>query len=272
MSAARRGRARRALPLALPLLLSACAHSLLSPRAASRVVEHEEHFTSLGHDVTVDHYSPGTAGRHPAVIVLHGSGGLHLFFGRAIQTYAEAMAASGFESYVVHYYDGTDTFVADDDEERRKFFDWVRIVSDAVTHIAASPAVRPRQISVMGQSLGAFLAVGVAAADRRIAADVVISGGLEPFLRDRITRMPPTLVLHGDHDDVVPLADGMALVDFLRAHHMPVEVHVYHDENHDLSDAHAIDAIDRARRFLRRKRAEVRAVANAITPGGSVPR
>lgn len=247
------------MALALPLLLGACAHSLLSPRAAARVSEREEHFTSRGHDVAVDHYRPGSSGRHPAVIVLHGSGGLHLFFGRSIQSYAEAMAASGFEAYVVHYYDGTDTFIADDDEERARFFDWVHVITDAVSYIRAQPAVRARQVSVMGQSLGAFVAVGVAAADPRIAAAVIISGGLEPFLRDSVRRMPPTLILHGDRDDTVPLDEGIALDRFLRARHVPVQMHVYHDQDHDLNDADAIDALDRSRRFLHGKRSRVSA-------------
>jgi carboxymethylenebutenolidase len=251
----------RLLSLLALCTTAACASSLVSPNASAAISEREEHFTSHGREVAVDHYSPPSSGRHPAVIVLHGSGGLHLFFGRGIQAYAEALAASGFESFVVHYYDGTDTFVADDDEERAKFFDWVRVVGDAVTYVESRPTVRPRQVNILGQSLGAYLAVGAAAADPRVASAVIVSGGLEPFLKDRVSRMPPTLVLHGDADDVVPIAEANTLVSFMHERHMSVEMHAYPGEGHDFADATDVDAVERAARFMRGKR-----VPRALVP------
>src|SRR5438105_8330272 len=197
--------------VSLAIILAACAPSLIAPGAAARVSEREEHFMTAGREVAVDHYTPGTTGRHPAVLLLHGSGGLHLFFGKEIQAYAQSMAAGGLEAFVVHYFDATDTFLADDDEERAKYDEWVRATSDAITYVAAQPDVRVPQISVLGISLGAYLAVGVAATDPRVAATVIVAGGLEPFLRDRIKRLPPTLILHGDKDGTVAVSEGLEL-------------------------------------------------------------
>lgn len=228
--------------------------TLLNARARSLVREHDEKFRSEGQEISVDHFAPTAPGRHPAVLLLHGSGGLHLIFGKTIESYAEALAAQGFHAYVVHYFDGTDTFTADDDDERRFYGDWEHVVSDAVSYVAAQPDVRPRQISVLGVSLGAYLAVGAAAQDPRIAAAVIVSGGLEPFLRDSLPRMPPTLILHGDDDHTVPVQEAYDLAKYFDAHHFAYEMHVYHGEDHQLSDSAALDALNRAQAFLTRKR------------------
>src|SRR5207253_272350 len=131
---------------------------------------------------------------------------------------------------------------------------------------AAQPEVRVPQISVLGISLGAYLAVGVAATDPRVAATVIVAGGLEPFLRDRIKRLPPTLILHGDKDGTVAVSEGLELAAFLRARHIPVQVHIYPGEDHSFSDSVAVDALARARRFLWRKRSSVPAPHSVVAP------
>jgi predicted esterase len=42
--------------------------------------------------------------------------------------------------------------------------------------------------------------------------------------------MPPTLMFHGDRDDVVPLSDADHLAAFLRAHRFSVQYRVYAGE------------------------------------------
>ena len=102
----------------------------------------------------------------------------------------------------------------------------------------------------MGHSLGAWLAVGAAAADPRIARIVLLGAGLEPWLADSIKRMPPTLMFHGDKDDVVPLSDANHLAEYLRAHHFSVRYHIYPGEGHQFADSAATDMLERAVRFL----------------------
>jgi dipeptidyl aminopeptidase/acylaminoacyl peptidase len=63
----------------------------------------------------------------------------------------------------------------------------------------------------------------------------------------------PLLVLQGDHDEVVPLAQSQAMVDRLRALGRTVELHVYEGEGHGWGrPATVIDELERTEDFLRR--------------------
>jgi carboxymethylenebutenolidase len=246
--------ARRAAlsTLTLTLGLGACRMpSLRSPTAPRLPVESNVSFVeSDGHRIRVDVYQPDRAGRKPAVILLHGSGGIHAISPSLVNRYAEVMAERGIICFVVHYFDGTGDFTAGDSVEAANYFHWVHELHDAVTWVRARPDVRPNQIGVMGHSLGAWLAVGVAAADARVARIVLLGSGLEPFLADSIKRMPPTLMFHGDKDDVVPLSDADRLAAFLRAHRYAVQYRVYAGEGHQFGDSAATDMLERAVRFL----------------------
>ena len=70
-------------------------------------------------------------------------------------------------------------------------------------------------------------------------------------LADRITR--PLLILQGDKDDVVPLAQSEAIHKKLAARGVPVELKVYEGEGHGWRKlATVLDELDRVDRFLRR--------------------
>lgn len=246
--------ARRAVFSALVLTLGAGAcrmPSLRSPTAVRLPVESEVTFVeSDGHRIRVDVYQPDRAGRHPAVILLHGSGGIHAISPSLVNRYAEVLAERGIICFVVHYFDGTGDFTAGDSIESANYFHWVRELHDAVTWVRARSDVRQNQIGLMGHSLGAWLAVGAAAADARVARIVLLGSGLEPFLADSIKRMPPTLMFHGDKDDVVPLSDADHLAAFLRARRFSVQYKVYAGEGHQFADSAATDMLERTVRFL----------------------
>jgi carboxymethylenebutenolidase len=203
-----------------------------------------------GHRIRVDVYQPDRAGRHPAVILLHGSNGIHLINPSLVNRYAEVLAEQGIICFVVHYFDGTGDFTASDSVEAANYFHWVRELHDAVTWVRARSDVRPNQIGLMGHSLGALLAVGAAAADARVARVVLLGSALEPFLVDSIKRMPPVLMFHGDRDAVVPMSDADRLAGFLREKKFSVVYRVYAGEGHQFGDSAATDMLERAVRFL----------------------
>jgi len=246
--------ARRAAALTLMLALGAGAcrmPSLRSPTAIRVPTQSEVTFVeSDGHRIKVDVYQPDRAGRKPAVILLHGSGGIHVINPSLVNRYAEVLAEQGIICFVVHYFDGTGDFTADDSVEAANYFHWVRELHDAVTWVRARPDVRPNQIGMMGHSLGAWLAVGAAAADARVARIVLLGSGLEPFLADSIKRMPPVLMFHGDKDAVVPQSDADHLAQFLRARRFAVQYKIYPGEGHQFGDSAATDMLERAVRFL----------------------
>ncbi|HEV8411595.1 MAG TPA: dienelactone hydrolase family protein [Gemmatimonadaceae bacterium] len=247
-----RARATAVLSLVMSAMAGACHFpSLRSPTATRLPTQTEKSFVeSDGHRINVDVYEPDRAGRHPAVILLHGSGGIHLINPSLVNRYAAVLAEQGIICFVVHYFDGTGNFSADDSVEAANYFHWVRELHDAVTWIRARPDVRPNQVGMMGHSLGAWLAVGAAAADPRVARVVLLGSGLEPFLVDSIKRMPPVLMFHGDKDDVVPKSDADHLAQYLRAKKVSVQYRVYPGEGHQFGDSAATDMLERAVKFL----------------------
>lgn len=241
--------------LALWPILAACAGRLHLPGEVRAVEESSATFESGGRTIKVDAYVPeGRGQRHPAAIVLHGSGGVHFLGTEQSERYAEALAHRGIAAYVVHYFDATGTFIANVDTESRFYWRWVRVINDAVDWVRARPEVRPTHVGLFGFSMGAYLAVGVAATNPHVSRVVLVSGGLEPGVADSTRRFPPTLLLHGVDDDVVTLAEEDALVRMLSRRRTLMLSHRYAGEGHTFSDSSAVDAVERSARFLREGR------------------
>ena len=127
----------------------------------------------------------------------------------------------------------------------------MQVVRDAVEWVRARPEVRPSHVGLFGVSLGAFVSVGAAATIPHVTRVVLLSGGLDPGVADSTGHFPPALLLHGTDDSEVPLADEDALLQVLRRHHALILTHRYPGEGHDFSEEAAIDAVERAARFLK---------------------
>ena len=94
-----------------------------------------------------------------------------------------------------------------------------------------------------------------------MAAVVEYYGGLIPPLRERARQMPPTLILHGAKDAIIPLSEATDLDKLLTSYGRPHEIHIYPDAGHGFNfhgngvsydrDA-ASDAWTRALEFLDR--------------------
>ena len=187
----------------------------------------------------------GTTAR-PAVLILHGSGGLDTGYA-AYAPYAQALAASGVDAYVVGY------FARDSKWPCACWDAWAQTVAD-VTSAILRRAESNGRIGVLGFSLGGAVGV-VSARDPRITALVVLAGPLlDEVQRGRIDRIPPLLVLHGDADTSVPLRDSEALVNLARQQGGRAELVVYPGAGHRISGwekSAAKDAVDRMVTFFR---------------------
>ena len=243
----------RAALVSVALLLAACSGVALHPRTGVPVIPIDDavqYVESDGHKLRVDIYRPDRGGRHPAALVLHGSGGIHALAPSTVNRYAQALAEQGIITFVVHYFDATGNFTANDSVEAANYFHWVRDLRNMVTWARNRPDVETNRISLVGHSLGAWLAVGAGALDPRVYRMALFGSGLEPFLADSIKRMPPTLLFHGARDDVVPLADANALVAFMRKRRYSVNLFVYNGESHTFTDSAASDALTRVAGFI----------------------
>lgn len=215
----------------------------------SRAVDHSQStFQSEGQSITIEQFLPEGDGPFAAVLALHGSGGLHGSFGEP----ARMLAGSGFAVFIPHYFERTGTTWADDTTARREFPVWMRTIADAVTHVAAQSKVDGGHIGLLGFSLGAYLALSVATQDQRIRAVVEYFGGIPEELVSGLKRMPPVLILHGEADPVVPVAEAHKLESVLKNIDAPFEIKIYRGAGHSFSGLALLDSAQRTLSFLQR--------------------
>ncbi len=222
----------------------ACALVLAASCAAAEIIPQELSVDVSERAVAVTRYAAeGTASR-PAVLVLHGAGGLDV----GPQGYARpasALAENGIDAYLVRYFGSGDRSCGCWDL-------WAETVATVTTAILRRPEASGR-VGLLGFSLGGAVAVAVAR-DPRIAALVVFYGFIPNGQRSRIDRLPPLLALHGDADDNVPLASGQGIVSLARQLGGRAELVIYPGAGHRYStwgEIAANDAINRTISFFR---------------------
>jgi carboxymethylenebutenolidase len=180
----------------------ACAMVFTASCAAAEVIPQELAVDSNGGAVAVTRYAAeGTASR-PAVLVLHGAGGIDVD-PQAYARHGLTLAESGIDAYLVRYFGSGDRSCGCWDV-------WAERVADVTTAILQRPEASGR-VGLLGFSLGGAVAA-TSARDPRIAALVVFYGFIPNSQRGRIDRLPPLLALHGDADDDVPLLSGQNLL------------------------------------------------------------
>lgn len=205
-------------------------------------------FESGGRRITVQEFIPLAPGRYPAILALYGSGGIHE--GWAEQP-AKLLAGQGYSVFVIHYFDRTGMTRADPEDTRRYFPDWMRGIGDAITFAGQHASVDPNRIALLGFSLGAYLALAVASLEPRVKAVVDFFGGLPEELHGFV-RMPPVLILHGEQDRVVPVAEAKRLQQLLERSGSVYEIQLYPEAGHGFGGLQLFDAGRRTVEFLRK--------------------
>jgi dipeptidyl aminopeptidase/acylaminoacyl peptidase len=196
-------------------------------------------FLSGGQQITIHEFGPeSTSGKVPAVIVVHGSGGGGSYF----EYYAREFTKLGYFVFIVHYFEATKTQYASIHLIERHFRTWMQTLEDCVSHVVLHPRVDKSRIALLGISLGAYLSTALASQDTRIAAVVDIFGGIPKELASEVKRMPPTLILHGDADPVVPVSEAHLLESVLKRVGAPCEKIILEDQGHGFRGASQIKA------------------------------
>ncbi|GAC1429067.1 MAG: hypothetical protein NVSMB62_26860 [Acidobacteriaceae bacterium] len=190
-------------------------------------------FLSGGHSIRVDYHEPPTAGRHAAILLIHGSGGNIGFWTDLVMPY---LTNVNIALYAVHYFDRTGTTRATTATilDGVHWPQWLETIADALAHIRSRPTVDAGRIALLGISLGAFLALssGVEPANR-VRAIVELSGGIPEDYAPKVTReFPPTLIVHGSDDTIVPVTHANALESLLKQHGVPHQVEILPNQGH----------------------------------------
>ena len=205
-------------------------------------------FESGGKSIGLDTFLPEAKGQLlPAVIGLHGSGGGHA----SMADPASLLAEQGFAVYVLHYFDRTGTSEIDGLQTIFRHFPvWMKTLWDAVSFVARQPQIDPERIGLLGFSLGAYLALSAAAIDPRIRAVVEFFGGMPKEMKFFTRRLCPVLILHGEQDKTVPVAEAYHLQQVLEKKQIAYEMQIYPGAGHGFSGETWRDAGLRTLAFL----------------------
>lgn len=236
------------------LTLGALA-ALLGPAGATGATGAKETgFRSGGREIGVEWFPPQgvpEGERAPAVLLLHGAEGLLLAMG--YRAAAALIAKAGIGVAFVHYFDRTGDRIADLDRMRETIPPWAQTVRDALTWLGARPGIDPDRLGIVGISLGAGLALHVAAkGEGRIKAIVDFYGPISAGLLPPRPKLPPVLILHGAADPVVPLVHARTLEAHLKAAATPYEIRIYPGQRHGFTGSAQADASRRSVAFLLR--------------------
>jgi carboxymethylenebutenolidase len=236
------------------LFLLANAAVAEPPKTADKPKVETEVFSSGGGCVAIEYSVPSKAGKHPAMVLLHAVDGIDNAWGPLYRDLATEYAGKGYVVVLVHYFDRTDPERKDragyrdlfvnhftrkevpkKDKERMRalFGEWSETVRDAVAYVRSLPEVDGERIGLVGFSLGASLALGAAAEhDLKLACLVELFGALPGDYRARVKEMPPTLIIHGDADAVVPVDEAYLLAGLLLALEQRPKVMVLKNTEH----------------------------------------
>src|ERR1035437_9104851 len=167
----------------------------------------------------------------PTVVLLHGSDGLELRR-EAFESFAAFLARRGVAVFLVHYFDGTGVQIVNRAIMLEKFTTWANTISDAVDFAGSRQGVAPSKVGLLGFSLGASLALSVAAAKPGIGAVVQYFGGMPPVTEAVLQSMPPTVIIHGAADLIVPVEEAYRLERLLKERSSVYEMRIFPDEGH----------------------------------------
>ena len=230
-------------------MMIGAASSVTAATAAVAQDEGSRRFTSGGTTISVDWFA-GPAGKAPGLLLLHGADGL--VYGDRYRLAARLLAGAGFHVGLPHYLDRTGERRVSYSTLRERYPIWAGTVRDATSWLAGQPEVTGSRLGLVGISLGAALALTTASSGDRIAALVDISGPCPEALEESARALPPTLILHGEEDRVVPVDNARRLERLLAAAGTPHEVQLYPGQGHALSGPAQFDAASRTASFLGR--------------------
>lgn len=210
-------------------------------------------FTSNGVAIQVDPYLATAEGTDPAVILLHGAEGFSLG-PWGYRSIGEWFASRGYNCYVVHYFQSTGTVIAGTLVTAQSFGTWVQVVNDATRWVEAQPESDPNRISIMGMSLGASLAVAAVNIDPSVKGLAAWYGAEATWYQQQagqpITHLPPTVIVHGEDDNISPVANAYALQSLAQGMSVPCEIYIYPGQGHVLNSANQEIALGQTLAFF----------------------
>lgn len=209
-------------------LLLAC---LAAPALAEKVsFPAESQYDGAPVTLTATLQDPTGPGPHPAVILMHGCGGLQPAVAEALGIHAKALNDAGFVTLVLNSFGPRgigDGYVCETYERLRKARSYrMQDARDAKAFLQSLPQVDGANIFVMGQSNGGSVTLRLSQRDTRdfraLAAYYPWCGAFNR-LAAKAELTTPLIVFGGDADDWVPPEDCTTI----KAEGADYAVHIY---------------------------------------------
>ena len=156
----------------------------------------------------------------PAIVMLYGAGGPD---SRRFPSkrYARRLARSGFV-VLLPTYGGANSGLDD----------WIHEIMDLLNQIPSEEGIASQRVGVLGSSQGGGLALVIASRRPEVRAVVVWSGNVPDDRYHDLNTLPPTLLLHGSQDGVIPLTDAQQVSNLCTRRDLPCELTVLTGEGH----------------------------------------
>lgn len=207
-------------------------------------------YQSVQSNITVDFFRTAGEDKKPLVIILHGSGGL-VKSAKSLRNLGQRLCDQGINTAIIHYFDQTGNLQSNPKLNHEMFGTWFMTIENGIDALSAHAGVDPSRIGIFGVSLGASLALSVAASDKRIKCVVEMFGALPKKYAEAAKSMPPTLVLHGEKDQTVRVENAHELnrmLDKLTTKHESV---IYPNQGHGFEGRAQVDAVARTLKFFK---------------------
>jgi dienelactone hydrolase len=198
---------------------------------------------SSGRSVTYEIFENSTP-NVPLLVFLHGSSGPDSEFYRA---QAQFFAGNGYEVLLLHYFDASPSRQPTD----QNYHVWAQALEDLVRACGISPSFIGRPIFVVGDSLGASVALAAGSQGLPVRAIAEWYGSLPDKFFYNFKTMPPLLILHGALDDNIPVSSAQQLVQLCAMKQLICADHIYPDQQHGFSGNALGDAEQRTLRFFK---------------------
>jgi dienelactone hydrolase len=181
---------------------------------------------------------PGDLERYPAVILIHGSGGVTA----NVDYWARELHAIGVAAFIVDCFTGRGVAETVTDQTRLGALTMIVDGYRALDHLAQHRNIDPNRIALMGFSKGGFATIYASltrfqkmygpALSKFAAYIPFYPACATKYLEDEITDDAPIRIFHGSADDYVPVDPCRKYVARLRAAGRNVELTEFSGANH----------------------------------------
>lgn len=175
--------------------------------------------------------APSSAGRHPALIVVHEWWGLDAW----IRQNADRFAKEGYVALAPDLYRGKVATTPDEAHELMRGVPEDRAMADlkgAFNYLAARKDVDPKRIGIIGWCMGGGYALDLALAEPRAAALVINYGHLMTSPQSIASIHPPILGNFGALDRGIPPKDVEAFEQALASAKKSSDIKIYAKSGH----------------------------------------